>query len=110
MAEEKKSPIFSRQSILEKQRIAKEEYDKTIAELRKAFEQVASTPNGKKIFRYLFLLCGGDQMGICRDKKGDLSVNETLVLLGLRSAWEQLRYNFTSETLKELERHNWEDK
>ena len=101
--------VFSRKSIAEKQQISKEDYDKKVAELRKAFEQVAETVAGEKVLRYLFILSGGDGSGIRRDKEGSVSVNETLVTLGAKSVWEPIRYNLSSETLKKIERHNWEE-
>ncbi len=101
--------VFSKKSILDKQNIAKEEYEKKIVEMRKAFEQVAETPSGEKVFRYLFLLSGGDLGSVRRDKEGNVSVNETLVTLGAKNVWETIRFNLTSDTLKRIERHNWEE-
>jgi len=107
MTEEKK--VFSRQNILDKQNFAKEEYEKKIKEMRLAFEGAATTDNGKKILRYLFLLCGGDLGSVRRNKEGIIDTEETLVTLGAKSVWETIRYNLTSDTLKKIERHNWEE-
>jgi hypothetical protein len=107
MADENK--VFSKKSIEDKQRIAREDYEKKIVELRKSFEEVAGTPSGEKVLRYLFILTGGDFGSVRRDKEGNVSVNETLVTLGAKNVWETIRFNLSSETLKRVERHNWED-
>jgi len=107
MTDDQKS-VFSKKSILDKQQLAKEEYDRKVQELRKAFEDVASTVSGENALRYLFLLCGGDLGSVRRDKDQAISVHETLVTLGAKSVWETIRYNLSSETIKRLERHNWE--
>ncbi len=101
--------VFSRQGILEKQKIAKEDYEKKILEMRKAFEDVASTLTGEKVLRYIFLISGGDLGSVRRNKEGVISVNETLVTLGTKSVWEAIRFNLASETIKKIERHNWEE-
>jgi len=106
MTDDKK--VFSKQNILEKQQLAKEEYDKKVQELRQTFESVAATPSGEKVFQYLFLLCGGDLGSLRRDKEGDVNIEDTLVTLGAKSVWETIRYNISSEMLKKIERHNWE--
>ena len=107
MAEESK--VFSKQSILEKQKIAKEDYEKKVKELRQVFEETAKTPSGQKVLQYLFLLCGGDLGSIRRDKEGVISINETLVTLGAKAVWETIRFNLNSDTIKKIERHNWEE-
>jgi len=107
MTEQKK--VFSKENILEKQKIAKEDYEKRVVEMRKAFEDVASSPSGEKMFRYLFLLCGGDLGSVRRDKDQRIDRDETLTTLGAKSVWETIRYNLASETLKRVERHNWEE-
>jgi len=109
MAEGEKKKLFSKQNILDKQRLAKEDYDVKVREMRSAFEEVASTPGGQKVFRYLFLLCGGDLGSIRRDKEGNIDTDETLSTLGTKAVWETIRFNLASETLKRIERHNWED-
>ena len=101
--------VFSRQAIQAKQQLAKEEYEKKVTDMRKAFEDVASTPSGERVFRYLFLLCGGDLGSIRRDKEGQIDMDETLSTLGTKAVWETIRFNLTSDTLKLIERHNWED-
>lgn len=101
--------VFSKQGILEKQKIAQEDYEKRILEMRKAFEDVASTPTGEKVLRYIFLISGGDLGSIRRNKEGVISVNETLVTLGTKGVWESIRFNLASETIKRIERHNWEE-
>lgn len=101
-------PVFSKQQILEKQKKAREEYDLMIRETRQAFEVVASTPEGEKTFRFLFLLCGGDKESIRRDKEGNIDMNDTLAVLGAKSVWETLRFHLSSELVKKIERHTWE--
>ncbi|MCK4578008.1 MAG: hypothetical protein KAU50_04415 [Candidatus Marinimicrobia bacterium] len=108
MTDVKKRPVFSKQGILDRQKITKEEYDKKVAELRQTFEQVAATKEGEKVLRYVFILCGGDLGSVRRDKEGAISVNDTLVALGAKNLWETLRFNLTSATLKKVERHDWE--
>lgn len=100
---------FTKQSIADKQRQAKEEYEKKIHEMRQMFEQVASTPSGMRLFKYLFLICGGDTGSVRKNKAGVIDVNETLVVLGAKSVWEVLQYNLTSDTLKKIVKHNWEE-
>ncbi len=102
-------PVFSRQSIQKKQELAKEEYVKKTQELRKVFEDVAGTPSGEKMLRYLFLICGGDLSSVRRDKDKQIDANETLLALGNKVIWDTVRFNLTSETLKKIERHNWEE-
>ena len=102
-------PTFNRQSILEKQKQVKEDYEGKLNELRRAFEQVAATPSGEKVLRYLFLLCGGDSSMVRREKDGTVSMDETLLVLGAKSVYDTIRHNLSSNTLKQIERHNWED-
>lgn len=109
MTEGKKDKVFSKQSIVEKQKFAKEEYEKKVIEMRQTFERVASTEDGEKVLRYLFLLSGGDLGSVRRDKEGMIDPEETLVTLGAKSVWETIRYNISSQTLMKIERHNWED-
>jgi len=106
--DKKKSSVFSKKSIVDKQNLAREEYEKKTAELRKSFEAVAATGEGEKVFKFLFLICGGDAASIRRDKEGAISTDETLVTLGSRSVWDAVRFNLRSDTLKKIERHNWE--
>jgi len=106
--EDRVKKVFSRQGILAKQEKAREEHDKQLDELRQAFEQVASTPSGEKVFKYLFLLCGGDSGSVLRDKEGDISMDDTLLTLGAKSVYETVRFNLSSDTIKKIERHNWE--
>ena len=110
MAELEKKTVFSKQSIHDKQQLAKEAYEKKTQELRQVFEAVAATPNGQDLFRYLFLICGGDISNLRRNKEGEICTDETLVALGTKVVWDALRYNLKSETLMKIERHNWEDK
>ena len=113
MAEEikihEKRPPFSKEGILKKQALAKEDYEKKLLELRQMFESVAATPNGEKVLRYLFLMTGGDSSSVRRNKEGVVSINDTMLTLGAKSVWETLRYSLTSETLTKIEQHTWED-
>ena len=102
-------PVFSRKQIEEKQKKQRDEYQQKIEEMRKAFEDVAATPSGKKLLRYLFLICGGDASSIRRNKEGEIALNETLALLGARSVYENIRFSLTSATIQEIERHDWEE-
>lgn len=108
MASDKDPKVFSKENILLKQKQAREEYEKKVTEMRHVFENVAATPDGEKLFRYLFLICGGDIESLRRNKEGVICVNETMVALGTKVVWETLRFNLKSETLKKVERHNWE--
>jgi len=101
--------VFSRQGILEKQTAAKEMYDKNVKELQQAIELVAGTPSGEKFLKYLFVLCGGDSAPLRRDKDQKINVNETLSVLGAHSVWQAIRFNMTSDIIKNIERHFWED-
>jgi len=44
-----------------------------------------------------------------RDRTGEVSVNDTILTLGAKSVYEDLRFNLSSDTLKKVERHNWEN-
>ncbi len=103
-----KKKLFSRENILEKQKLQQEEHVKNVTALRKAFDRVANTPDGLKLFQYLFLLCNGDHPSIRRDGKGKIDMDDTLATLGAKSVYENLRFNLSSDTLKKIERHNWE--
>ena len=105
---EPQKPVFSRQSVQAKQAAAKDAYEKKVQEMRQNFEAVAAIPEGEKFCRYLFLICGGDIEDLRRNKDGQISKDETLVALGTKAVWATLRFNFKSETLKKIERHNWE--
>ena len=107
--ENEKKPVFSKQSILDKQKEAKDSYDAKVQEMRKAFEDVASTASGLKVFKYLFLISGGDLGSVRRDKDKQIDMDETLLSLGTKAVWETIRFNLNSETLKRIERHNWEE-
>jgi len=109
MAVDEPRKVFSKQGILDKQTAALEDYDLKVREMRKAFEEVASTPAGERVFTYLFLICGGDLGSIRRDKDKKIDVNETLSTLGTKAVWETIRFNLSSDTIKKVERHNWED-
>ncbi len=106
MAEENKP--FNRKSIFEKRKEQQEEQEKKLADMRLAFETVASTPNGEKILRYLFILCGGDSTSVRRDKNGKICEKETLLMLGAKSVYETIRCNLSSESIQKIERHAWE--
>ena len=106
MVDDKK--VFSRGSILAKQEEQREEYKKKINEMRKVFEDVASTSSGEKVLQYLFILCGGDLGSVRRDKEGVIDIEDTILTLGARGVWENVRFNLESETIKRIERHNWE--
>ena len=108
MAEGEQKKTFSKQNILDKQQEAMKDYELKVQEMRKAFEEIASTASGEKVLRYLFLLCGGDLGSIRRDKEGRIDLNETLSTLGAKAVWETIRFNLKSNTLEKLERHNWE--
>ena len=99
---------FSRESIAEKQREAKEAFETKADEARKIFEQVVGTPSGEKMLRYIFLLCGGNTKSIRRDSDSRVSTDETLIFLGAKGVWEEMRTYFSSDLLKKLERQEWE--
>ena len=101
--------VFSKAAILEKQKKTQEDFNTKQDEMRKSFERVASTPDGEKLFQYLFLLCGGDKGMLRRDRTGEVSVNDTILTLVAKSVYEDLRFNLSSDTLKKVERHNWEN-
>lgn len=103
-----KRMVFSRENIKKQQDESQEAYNKRVAEARKVFGLVAKTPSGKKLLRYIFVLCGGEVKSIRRDKDGRVDVNETLVTQGARGVWEEIRLNLTSDTIENIERHNWE--
>jgi len=107
--EQENKPVFSKQSVLDKQNAAKEAYEKKVIEVRQDFEAVAATDEGMKVLRYLFLICGGDISRVRRDKDRVIDVEDTLVALGTGAVWETIRYNFKSDTLQKIERHNWEE-
>ena len=102
-------PTFSKQNILAKQEKAREEYNQKMADLRRAFQEVADTPSGEKLLRYLFLLCGGDQGLVRRDKEQEVSIEDTLIILRANGVYATLRFNLSSDTIKKIERHDWED-
>lgn len=108
MTDDKKK-VFSRQNILEKQKIVQENQEAQIVELRQAFEQVAQTSSGEKVLRYLFLLCGGDTGVIRRHKDGGINTEDILITLGTKAVWDVIRFNLVSDTIKKIERHNWEE-
>lgn len=101
--------VFSKKGILEKQEVAREAYEKNLKELRQAIELIAVTPSGEKFLKYLFILCGGDAAPLRRDKEGKINVNETLSVLGAHSVWQAIRFNMTSDIIKNIERHFWEE-
>jgi len=109
MAEDKKDKQpFSRASVAQKRKEALEEYEKKVDEMRKTLESVASTPEGEKFFRYLFLLCGGDTDSVRRTKENRIDTEETLLVLGAKSVYERIRFGLSSDTIAKIERHNWE--
>ena len=77
--------------------------------MRQALEQVASTPSGEKVLKHLFLICGGDSSTIRRGTDQKISIEDTLIILGAKTVWETIRFLLTSDTLKKIERHMWED-
>ena len=109
MAEEKKIR-FSRQSVIEKQEKALEESNEKIAKKRQMLDRVGKTPDGEQFLRYLFLLSGGDRKTILRDKEQKIDIKDTLLTIGAKSVWEDLRWDLTSDMIKKIERHLWEDK
>jgi len=108
MADDKKK-VFSRESVLAKQEEQREEYKKKIDEARRMFEAVAGTPEGEKVLKYIFLLCGGDSPSVRRDKEGEISTDETLLTLGAKTVWETVKFHMRSETVKRIEMHSWEE-
>ena len=106
MVDDKK--VFSRGSILAKQEEQREEYERKIDEMRKVFEDVAITPSGEKVLRYIFLLTGGDSGSVRRNKEGEIDMDETLLTLGAKNVYENIRFNLSSETIKRIEKHTWE--
>jgi len=109
MTEQKKQPpVFSKQSIEAKQEEAMKQYEEKVHEMRQTFERIAGTEDGMKLFRYLFLLSGGDKSSVRRDKEGNIDTEDTLLTLGSKSVYETLKFNLTSETIMKIERHDWE--
>ena len=104
-----KKPPFSRQSVLDKQEQAKEDYKKKVKELQVAFKAVASIPEGETVLRYIFVLSGGDLGSVRRTKEGSVDVEGTLIALGTKALWETVRFSLSSEDLKRIERHGWEE-
>jgi hypothetical protein len=102
-------PRFSRESIKAKQDAQKEQMEKNRNELRKTIKNVADTESGKQFLRFLFFLCGGDVPTVLRDKDQKIDVNETFTTFGSRLIWETIRFNMDSDTIKQIERHKWED-
>ena len=100
--------VFSRQSLKKRQDEAQADYDKRVLELRQSLEAVASTPSGEKFLQYLYLLCGGDSSSIRRDKVGDISPEEILLVLGAKGVWETVRANLPSAMIQKVEKHLWE--
>ncbi len=105
----KERPIFSKESLVAKQARQREEMEQQRVELRKVIQQVAQTGSGYHLLRYLFLLCGGDSSQIRRDKEGRFDEAETKIALGVKGVWENIRFNMDSDTIKKIERHNWEE-
>lgn len=99
---------FSRDSIKEKQRVAQEEYEKNLDELRKTIKLVAETESGLKFLEYLFLLTGGQSFNLRRDKDGKINPEETLVVAAIKGVWETISLNMEVETLIKIERRQWE--
>jgi len=99
---------FTRKSIRQKQEEARKKYDEQLHELRQMLDQMASTPSGEKFLKYLFLLCGGDQLPLVSTKELGVSIEETFMRFGMKFIWEQIRINLSSAVVTKIERHNWE--
>ena len=109
MTSENDKQVFSRKSVLAKQELAKEEYEKKVQELRIAFKAVASTVEGAKVLRYLFILCGGDATPVRRTKEGGVDIEDTFFSVGIKAVWDTVRFNLPQEVIGVIERHNWEE-
>ena len=109
MGEQKRREVFSRANILRKQQEEQENNKQRVDELRKAFEAVGATENGEAVLKYLFLVCGGDMGTLRATKDGGISVESTFVTLGAKGVWEAARFNMSSDLIKKIERHNWEE-
>jgi len=100
---------FSKELIRQRQKQAQEQMEKNRDRLRKVIQEVASTDSGEELLRYLFFLCGGDSATLRRQKEGQIDLHETLATVAVKAIWENLRFNMDSDTIKKLERHQWED-
>ena len=101
-------PVFNRKNIKEQQQEQIEQMEKNTDELRKAVGRVAETEDGEKLLRYMFILSGGDVQSVRRDKDGFISQEETLLVLGARGLYENIRFNLASDMVQKIERHHWE--
>lgn len=99
---------FSRKQIQEDQQQTLEDMEKQRKELRLCIEEVSKTTSGNKFLKYLFLLCGGDTDSLRRNSEGRIDIEDTINVLGARGVWEKVRFNMSSERIRDIERHNWE--
>ena len=99
---------FGRNKIKERQMERMDEVEQKRDLLRKTIESISRMDNGELFFRYLYILCGGEGGSVRREKEGMVDVEDTLIALGARSVWENIRANMTTETVVKVERHYWE--
>ena len=74
-----------RLSLVQRQQEALKNYEEQRNQLREALAIVLSTEEGKKVFRYIFLLSGGNSTPLCYNN-GDISVE--IVIRNNLSLWE----------------------
>lgn len=111
MTDEQKTPqepTFSRESIKEKQKKQKEQYEQQIDEFRKTIRLVADTEAGEKLLQFIFRITGGNNSTLRRNKDGTLNKDETIITATTKGVWDAIRQNMDSDTIKKIERHDWE--
>ena len=99
---------FDHKSIRERQEAAQKQMAERANDLRKAIEILCRQKEGEIVFRYLFLLSGGDSQLVTKDNEGRVDVNQTLIRQARKDFYNEVRQFIGSEDLKQIERHFWE--
>jgi hypothetical protein len=99
---------MDRKTLLEKQQLALQQLEKNRAQMRDILRIIGSTNEGQQLFRYLYLLSGGDRSPLCMDAAGTVSMEKTVLLIGRKEMYQDLRMQMDSETIKITERPEWE--
>ena len=98
----------TRKTLKEKQEEQLKKIEGQSSQLRDTIEILAKTKEGELFLRFLFLSSGGDDPLTAFDSKNRLDVEQTLMIVGRRGLYSDIRKNMSSDVIKLVERHNWE--
>ncbi len=107
MTEEKNAQRLTLSQRVDKAQQASEDQ---LAETRRCFDFVLSSPEGKKVFQFIYCLSASDTDSLCEDKQGRVDTEHTLAVIGAQAVYRSLLKYISSENKQLIETRPWEQK